>query len=106
VPRKKSLNDEQVQDACVLARMMGDPFRFRALMLIARRGPISVTEICTTLDARQPTASYHLGLLKRSKLVNTQRNGKQIMYRLSDSFLRGEGCAGLLLLHATAAGKG
>ena len=100
--KRKPLTIGQVEEACVLARMMGDPFRLRALLLIGERGPVSVTKICEHLETKQPTASYHLGLLKLANLVSTKRNGKQIMYRLSERFTHGDNWAVLLRLFETA----
>lgn len=104
--KRKALSAGQVEEACVLARMMGDPFRLRALLLVGEQGPISVTAICKHLETKQPTASYHLGLLKLANLVSTRRNGKQILYRLSDRFTQGIGWTALLRLHQTAQGSG
>jgi ArsR family transcriptional regulator len=83
--------------------MMGDPFRLKALMLVAERGPVSVTQICNKLKTKQPTASYHLGLLKLANLVSTKRHGKQILYRLSDRFSDGVAWGALLRLHDAGA---
>ena len=102
--RRKPLTDGQIEEACLLARMMGDPFRFKALMLIAESGPISVTQICNALGTKQPTASYHLGLLKLAQLVSTKRDGKQVLYRLSDRFVRGAAADVLCRLFQAAGG--
>ena len=56
------------------------------LLLLCRisQGEISVAELETALDIRQPTLSQQLGVLRAEGLVTTRRDGKRIFYTVSD----------------------
>lgn len=43
----------------------------------------NVTSIYTTLKIEQSVASQHLAILKKAKVVNTKRNGKEIIYSIN-----------------------
>jgi DNA-binding transcriptional ArsR family regulator len=62
---------------------LGDPTR--VLMLYAlSEGPLCVNEMVDTLKLSQPTVSRHLRVLRERGLVNTEREGTNIYYSLSD----------------------
>jgi DNA-binding transcriptional ArsR family regulator len=42
-------------------------------------------EIMAALNLTEPTTSHHLGILERSGLVTTRRDGKWVFYRLANS---------------------
>ncbi len=47
-------------------------------------GPRNVNEIASMLDLPQPTVSRHLKILRDRGIVNSEREGQTIHYRLSD----------------------
>lgn len=51
----------------------------------------SVNEICDAFDnITQPTISHHLQILKRCKLVKSERKGKNIYYFINKRVLRND----------------
>jgi DNA-binding transcriptional ArsR family regulator len=42
--------------------------------------PVSVGQVCEAVNLPQRTVSHHLGLLRRSKVVEGKRTGKQVIY--------------------------
>jgi len=62
---------------------LADRTRLRVLKLIAEE-ELCACEVMAALDLTQPTASHHLGILERSGLITSQREGKWIFYRLAD----------------------
>jgi ubiquinone/menaquinone biosynthesis C-methylase UbiE/biotin operon repressor len=64
-------------------RVLGDPFRLRALLLLARE-ELSVAELQEILNVGQSTISTHLAQLKNAGLVEGRRAGKNIWYRLNE----------------------
>jgi DNA-binding transcriptional ArsR family regulator len=42
-------------------------------------------EIMAALNLTEPTTSHHLGILERSGLVTTRRDGKWVFYKLANS---------------------
>jgi ArsR family transcriptional regulator len=64
-------------------RVLGDPFRLRALLLLAQE-ELSVAELQEILNVGQSTISTHLAQLKNAGLVEGRRAGKNIWYRFKE----------------------
>jgi ArsR family transcriptional regulator len=76
-------------DDLVLGRLeqvfsgLADRTRLKVLKLIAEE-ELCACEVMAALDLTQPTASHHLGILERSGLITSRREGKWIFYRVAD----------------------
>ncbi|MEO6142842.1 MAG: metalloregulator ArsR/SmtB family transcription factor [Dermatophilaceae bacterium] len=75
-----------------LARMfkaLGDPVRLRLLSLVAShvRGEACVCEISPAFDLTQPTISHHLKVLREAGLLECERRGTWVYYRVVPSTL-------------------
>lgn len=68
--------------------LLSDATRLRILCELAR-GPMSVTDLCMALRAKQPTVSHHLALLRSGGLVAGTRQGKSVVYRTDTETMRG-----------------
>jgi ArsR family transcriptional regulator len=64
-------------------RMLANPRRLEMLHLLAE-GPTEVGRIARRMHISQPNASQHLALLRGSGLVDIERNGREVRYRLAD----------------------
>ena len=78
--------------AADLARMfkaLGDPVRLRMLSLIAAHegGESCVCDISPAFDLSQPTISHHLKVLREAGLLDSQRRGTWVYYRVIPSAL-------------------
>jgi len=62
---------------------LADTTRLRILKLLGKE-ELCACEVMAALDLTQPTASHHLGILERSGLIASRREGKWIFYRLAD----------------------
>ncbi|MGL6237138.1 MAG: ArsR/SmtB family transcription factor [Segniliparus sp.] len=74
-------------EAVDLARMfkaLGDPARLRLLSLIASHlgGEACVCEISGAFDLSQPTISHHLKVLREVGLLDSERRGTWVYYRV------------------------
>ena len=58
-----------------------DPTR-REIMKMLKRGERSVGEISERFDVSTPAISRHLAVLRDAELVEIERDGKRIIYRL------------------------
>lgn len=68
-----------------LCRTLADPIRF-ALMTAIWRSERCVCDLRTaTGEDRQNLVSHHLGVLRRTGIVDTRREGRWIYYRPADS---------------------
>ena len=59
-----------------------DPTR-REILKMLKRGERSVGEISERFDVSTPAISRHLAVLRDAELVEIERDGKRIIYRLS-----------------------
>ena len=85
-----------VQIDCVaFCRALGDNTRQEILQLLQKKGELCVNDIVAAFKrSSQPTISHHLKILKHEGLVNSRREGKEIIYSLNAENV-GE-CCGLL----------
>lgn len=86
------------------AKALADPTRVRMLKLL-EAGELCVCQIMAVLALGQSTASKHLGILKRSGLVEARKNGTWAYYRLAEK-AGGEAAACLALVAKQLNGDG
>ena len=82
--RAKQADDLTLRLLEALFSGLADNTRLRILQLLAKE-ELCACEVMAALDLTQPTASHHLGILERSGLVVSRREGKWVFYRLADS---------------------
>jgi ArsR family transcriptional regulator, arsenate/arsenite/antimonite-responsive transcriptional repressor len=77
-------------------KALGDPVRLRLLSLIGARdgGEVCVCDLTSAFDLSQPTISHHLKVLREAGLIDSERRGTWVYYRLVPAAL--ERMAGLL----------
>ena len=79
---------------------LGDATRLRMLKLIADEELCSC-EVMATLGLTQPTTSHHLGILERTGLVSSRRNGKWVFYKIANPKVKNLVTKGFSLLEET-----
>lgn len=66
----------------LLFKSLSDQTRLGCVLLIAKEGSLCVCELEHALDEEQPKISRHLALLRRDGIVETERRGKWVHYRI------------------------
>jgi len=75
-------------DTCVSQlKVLADSTRLAVIRLLLAR-PLHVNEISERLRVEQSLLSHHLKLLRDAKLVESARDGKQVLYRVADGVER------------------
>lgn len=69
-----------------LLRALAAPVRI-AIVLQLRESPRCVHELVDALGVTQPLISQHLRILKAAGVVNGERTGREVVYRLVDEHL-------------------
>jgi DNA-binding transcriptional ArsR family regulator len=64
-------------------KTLASPRRLEILHAIAG-GPIEVGRLAETIGATQPNVSQHLAVLRTAGVVEAERNGREVRYRLAD----------------------
>jgi DNA-binding transcriptional ArsR family regulator len=75
-----------LNDAGDLLRALAAPVRI-AIVLQLRAADRCVHELVDALDVAQPLISQHLRVLKTAGVVQGERRGREVVYRLADDHL-------------------
>jgi ArsR family transcriptional regulator len=66
-----------------ILKTLANPRRLDILHALAE-GPTEVGRLATRLGVRQPNVSQHLAVLRSAGIVDAERDGREVRYRLSD----------------------
>ena len=83
--------EEYIKKSVKVLKLISDESKLRIMLLLAKEGPLSVTEITALLEMNQTTASHHLSLLRNAELVTANREGKNIFYDVNEVLWRDMG---------------
>jgi DNA-binding transcriptional ArsR family regulator len=67
-------------------KALSDPTRRKVLELL-RKGPMMAGDLSGHFSVSKPTMSAHFAVLKEANLVDAQKNGRMVTYRLKMSVL-------------------
>ncbi|ADE54366.1 ArsR/SmtB family transcription factor [Coraliomargarita akajimensis] len=84
------------QEAVEFGKAVGDLTRQRILRFCCCT-PKSVGDIAKQVEVRQPTASHHLAILEKAKLVERDQHGKVVYYQVNQE--RMANCCGALMMN-------
>ncbi len=65
-----------------LYRALGDETRLRVIGVLAEVGPMPVGELSSRVGLSQPLISWHLRILRLAGLIDTSRQGREVICRL------------------------
>ena len=80
----EDLTENLLIDLAELFKVFGDSTRIKILYVLSVSS-MCVCDIANKLGMTQSAISHQLRILKQSKLVTAQRDGKSIIYSLADS---------------------
>jgi DNA-binding transcriptional ArsR family regulator len=80
-PIEPGLRSELVELTSTLCHALNDPKRLLLLHVLSD-GPTSVGALATALDASVANVSQHLAVLRERGLVDTERDGLNVIYSL------------------------
>ena len=83
------LSTEQAERIVPLVKALADPVRLRLLSLVASHadGEACVCDLNDDFDLSQPTISHHLKLLHDAGLLDRDKRGVWVYYRLNTAAL-------------------
>jgi DNA-binding transcriptional ArsR family regulator len=80
--------DSLIDEAARRFGLLSDPTRLRILAVLLEREPMTVTELSDTLGLATPNVSQHLARLGAGRLVEREKQGRNVEYRTTDPSLR------------------
>ena len=75
---------EGFKDISFLFQQLGDPTRLRILWLLCHCEEC-VCNLASAVDMSAPAVSHHLRILKKSGIISSRRDGKEVYYRAADT---------------------
>ena len=85
--KEKLPEETELYDLAELFKLFGDSTRIRILFVLFE-AEVCVCDLAEALRMTQSAVSHQLGILKRSKLVKSRREGKSVFYSLADDHVR------------------
>jgi ArsR family transcriptional regulator len=78
------ITEEAAAGLAQVFKALGDPVRLRLVSLIGARqgGEVCVCDLTSAFDLTQPTISHHLKVLREAGLIDSERRGTWVYYRL------------------------
>lgn len=75
---------DRVEEAAATARALGDPTRLTIAAALLRGDEMCVCDMAWVVGQSQNLVSHHLRQLKIAGMVTSRRQGRLVIYRLSD----------------------
>lgn len=81
-PLPETPGEQDIRRLRILYRALGDETRLRVIGLLAEIGPVPVGELSTRVGLSQPLISWHLRILHLAGLIETKRQGREVICQL------------------------
>ena len=85
--RRSLLGGEEAQRAADRARAFSDPTRLKLAAALREGGELCVCDLSWISQRKQALVSHHLRALRSEGMVSSRREGKLVMYSLTDEGL-------------------
>ncbi|EON91880.1 ArsR family transcriptional regulator [Marinobacter lipolyticus SM19] len=79
---QKATSQAVSYDPAAVFKALGDENRLAIMLMIRQQSELCVCELTTALDASQPKVSRHLAQLRELALLDDERRGQWVYYRL------------------------
>ena len=80
------LSNDQTIELAEMFKLLGDPTRLK-IVIECLSGPLPVGAIAETLGLSPSLVSHHLRLLRATRLVRSDRQGRQMLYVIHDTHI-------------------
>lgn len=102
---RSALSAEAAAELATKLKALSDPVRLRLLSVVASHGggEVCVCELSTGIDLTQPTISHHLKVLRTAGLLDSERRGSWVYYRVVPGAL--QQLSSLLDIDSVAGGR-
>jgi ArsR family transcriptional regulator len=87
---RQPLSPDAATELSIKLKALSDPVRLRLLSVVASHagGEACVCDLSAGIDLSQPTISHHLKILRTAGLLNSERRGSWVYYRVVSDALQ------------------
>jgi DNA-binding transcriptional ArsR family regulator len=90
LPRAERLRAERIdpaaaEQAAARAKALGDPTRVTIALALRDGEELCVCDLAWVVERNENLVSHHVRLLRTSGLVSSRRDGKMVLYSLTDA---------------------
>lgn len=78
----RAMDADQAATVAPMFKALGDPVRLRLMSMIASVPEMCVCDLTPAFDLSGPTISHHLKVLREAGLVDAERRGTWVWYRV------------------------
>lgn len=83
--RASRLDAETVRAAAERAKALGDPTRLQVVLALRQAGELCVCDLAWICERSDKLVSHHARALRGAGLVGSRREGKMVMYALTNT---------------------
>lgn len=83
--RRERIESPQAEQAAALARALGDPTRLTIAIALGAADELCVCDLSWIVERSEKLVSHHARALRTAGLAASRRDGKMVMYSLTDS---------------------
>ncbi|MCL2533955.1 MAG: metalloregulator ArsR/SmtB family transcription factor [Nocardiaceae bacterium] len=78
------MSDDAALQVALRLKALADPVRIKlvSILLTTADGEVCTCDLATGVDLAESTVSHHLGQLKRAGMVESERRGMNVYYRV------------------------
>ena len=98
--RKARLDPTAAEELAAAAKALGDPTRLTLAVALRDGGELCVCDLSWVVERSENLVSHHARALRTAGLVSSRREGKMVMYALTD---RGQALLEVILMDAAPA---
>lgn len=82
--RRQRIDPAQVERVARRAKALSDPTRLTLVAVLAEGDELCVCDLAWVLERAENLVSHHLRVLRSEDLVTSRREGKMVMYSVTD----------------------
>ena len=83
--RADRLGAEAAAEAAEAAKALSDPTRLTLAVVLAQAGEECVCDLSWVMERAENLVSHHLRVLRQADLVSSRRQGKMVLYSMTDT---------------------
>lgn len=82
--RRERLDPAEAETRAAAAKALGDPTRLTLAKALADTDEACVCDLSWVIERAENLVSHHLRVLRRADVVDSRRQGKMVLYSLTD----------------------